>query len=632
MEQQQQLPTSTGFDPSKRPPRERGRRPGPAGGAGKAAGPRGRGGNQRRGGNGDRRGSKIVHEEGKARERRPDAVIPPPGENLRIIPIGGVEEIGKNMTLLEYGDDIIVIDAGLQFSEADTPGIDFIIPNVKYLEENKKKVKALFITHGHLDHIGGIPYIMDRIGNPPIYSRQFGAALILKRQVEYPDAPQIDMRVLEGTETIKVGENFKVETFDISHAIPDSMGLVVHTPVGDVAFISDVRVDHLEGVPSQKEIEHYKALKNKDFLLFTLESTRIEKPGFSIPESAVIKTIDGIMKNAGGRVIIGTFASQVERIVQFIELAEKYNKKIVIEGRSMKTNVEIAKELGLLKINNILPIEEIDTVPPHKIIIIGTGGQGEPYSMLDRIANKTHRFIRLSKSDTVVLSSSEIPGNEFSIGKLKDNLYRQEAKVITYLDSDVHAGGHGYRGELEWIHKQVSYKYFMPVHGNHYMLRIHGELAQSLGVPEANIVIPDDGSVIEFAPDGTLVRRKEKAPADPVMVDGLSVGDVQDVVIKDRQMLAQDGIFFVVVSLNSKTKKLKKSPDILSRGFVYVRESQELLGQTRFIIKKTVEELAANMNPINFDYIKDAVTEKVRQFLFQETGKRPIVLPVILGV
>ncbi len=461
---------------------------------------------------------------------------------------------------------------------------------------------------------------------------QFGAAIIQKRQMEFPDTPELDMRILSGNETIRPGQHFSVETFSISHAIPDSIGLIIHTPNGDIAFVSDVRVDHVNGVPSEKEVEHYAPLKGKKFVLFTLESTRIEKPGFSLPETVVYKTIDEIIKKAQGRLIIGTFASQVERVMDFVEIAQKHNKKVVIDGRSMKSNIEIIKQLNLLKLENVIPIEEMENHPPHKIVIIVTGAQGEEYSVLDRIANKTHRFVKLNKTDTVVLSSSIIPGNEFSITKLKDNLYRQDAKIITYLDSDVHAGGHGYRGELEWIHTQVDYKYFMPVHGHHYMLRIHGESAVAMGVPEENIIIPDNGALIEILPDQTIVKRKEKVMVDPVMVEGFTVGDMQEVVIRDRQTLAKEGIFLIVASINQTTGKLKKSPDIISRGFVYLRESQELLRQARFLIKKTIEEATEGMTPVDFDFIKDVVAEKVRQFLFQQTAKKPIVIPVILGV
>lgn len=567
------------------------------------------------------------------REDKKMNVPPLPPKTVRVIPLGGVEEIGKNMTVVEYGDDIVVIDAGFQFSEEETPGIDFMIPDVTYLERNKEKIRGLFITHGHYDHIGAIPYIMEKIGNPPIYSREFGAAIIKKRQTEFPDTPELDMRIVRGDEKIRLGKDLVIDTFTISHAIPDSMGVIIETPVGDIVFISDVRVDHEGGIPTKQEVEHYEFFKERNVLLFTLDSTSVEKTGFTIPESKAVDTVADIMRKVPGRLIIGTFASQVERVISFIKEAENQQKKVVIDGRSMKTNVEIVKQLGLLSLKNMIPIEEMDEYPPNKIVVIATGAQGEEYSVLDRLANSSHRFLKLNTTDTVILSSSVIPGNERSISKLKDNLYRSEAKIITYKDQDVHASGHGTREELKWIHKQIDYKYFMPVHGNHYMLRIHAEVAvEELGFDSKRIVIPDDGSIIEIDEAGNLVKRKEMAPADIVMVDGFSVGDKQEVVIRDRQLLAEDGFVVIVATVNTRTGKLRKSPDIISRGFVYLRDNQSLLDQTRLIIKRSVEGAVSGQHPINFEFAKKAVTDDVRKYLFQQTNKSPIVIPVVLGV
>lgn len=559
--------------------------------------------------------------------------IPPIGDNLRIIPLGGVEEVGRNMTAIEYKDDIIVVDAGLQFKEENTPGIDFIIPNIKYLMKNKDRIKGLFITHGHLDHIGAIPYIIEPIGNPTIYSRQFGALMIKRRQEEFPHLQELNIKIIEGNEKFRVGEHFKIESFPISHTIPDSMGLIIETPVGKIVFIEDVRVDNIESKPTEEEEKQYERFKKEEILLLTMDSTSIEKRGFSISESVVVKNIEKIIRDVPGRLIIGTFASQVERIISIISLAEKYGKKVAVEGRSMKTNLEIIKQLSLLSDKNLISVNEINNYEPKKVVLIATGAQGEEYAALMRIANKTHKSITLSKNDTVLLSSSIIPGNEYAITKLKDNLYRSEAKVITYLDSDIHASGHGNRGELEWIHKKINYKFFMPVHGHHYMLRQHAELSQSLGTPVENIAIPNNGSIIEIYDNGQKMKiLKEEVPNSPMMVEGYSVGDMQEVVIRDRKTLAEEGMFVIIASINTRTGKLKKSPDIISRGFVYLRESQDLLQQARLIIKKTIEESAVSMNPIDFDYIKANVTENISQFLFQKTAKHPIVIPVILGV
>lgn len=563
------------------------------------------------------------------------AKIPPVTPDVvRIIPLGGVEEVGKNMTVIECGNDIIVIDAGLQFRSEETPGIDYIIPNTKYLQQRKEHIRGLFITHGHLDHIGAIPYVIDKIGNPPIYSREFGAALIQKRQVEFPHLPKLKLNIIEGEETIQAGKNFSVKTFPISHTIPDSMGLLIDTPLGEIAFIEDVRVDNIDGKPIEEERERYKRFKGKKILLLTLDSTSVELPGFSLSEQTVVKNLEKFIREAPARLIIGTFASQVERIINVVKLAQKYNKKVVVEGRSMKINFEIIKQLKLLEnIENVIPIEDMDDYPPNKIVVLATGAQGEEFAALMRISNKTHRYIRLNKTDIVLLSASVIPGNEYAIQKLKDSLYRTEARVFTYHDSDIHSSGHGNRGELQWIHNQIDYRFFIPFHGHHYMLRQHSYLSQETKkTPPSNVMIPDNGSIIEIYDGGKKMRMlREKAPAELSMVDGFSIGDVQHVVIRDRQMLAQDGIFVVIAVIDLRNGKIRKSPDIIARGFVYVRESQELLQETRRIIKDTVEG-AARGRPINFEFIKGLLTDNISRFLFRETAKRPLVIPVIISV
>lgn len=567
------------------------------------------------------------------RERATSLPIPSVGQNIRIVTIGGVEEIGKNMLAIEIGNDIIVIDAGFQFKDASTPGIDYILPNTTYLEERKDKIRGLFITHGHLDHIGAIPYVMDKMGNPPIYSRKFGAIMIQKKMEDFPHLPKPNIVIIDGDETIRAGE-IRIETFPISHTIPDSMGLIVKTEHGDLVIIEDVRVDNINGVPTSEEVEHYKRFKDRNVLLLTMDSTSIEKPGYSISENVVVQNIEKIIKETPNRLIIGTFASQVERILAIIEISAKYGKKVVVEGRSMKSNLEIVKYLGLVKTENVIPVTEMEQYPPDKIVMLVTGAQGEEFAALMRMANKSHKYITLRKSDTILLSSSIIPTNYNAVVKLKDSLYRSEARVITYLDSDVHASGHGNRGELKWIHEQIPYKYFIPLHGNHYMLRQHAEMAETLGAKTENIIVPDNGTIIEIQEAGQkLVRLPVRAAHAPVTVDGLAVGTIQDVVLEDRQLLAEAGIFVVVASLNVRTGKLKKSPDIISRGFVYLRESQELLRKARFITQKTIEtHLERNKGPVDFDKLKKILGDELTKFLFQETAKQPLVIPVIIGV
>ncbi len=561
--------------------------------------------------------------------------IPPVGENIRIIPLGGVEEVGKNMIAVETNEDIIIFDVGFQFEEEDTPGVDYILPNTKYLEEKKDKIKAVIITHGHLDHIGGIPYIMEKIGNPPIYTRNLTSLMIKKRQAEFPNLAELDIRIVEPGEQITIG-SLPVEFFPVTHSIPDAMCTLVKTKHGNVVVTGDLKLDHIDGEPTEKEKKTWDAIGKQNNLILIIDSTNVENPGFSIREKAIHKNLEEIIKNINGRIIVGTFASQFERMIELVAIASKYNKKIVTEGRSIKTNIEIAKTAGLLKVGkeNIIPAQDIDKYPADRIFILATGAQGEEFAALMRMSMKKHKYIHLKESDTIILSSSIIPGNEVSVRKLKDNLYRHDVKIIHYKVSDVHSTGHGNAEELLWVNKTVGAKFFMPAYGNHSMLRVHAQLVEErLKIPRNNIIVPDNGSLVEITDNGQKIGiLKEKAPSNIVMVDGFAIGDIQNVVIRDRQMLAQDGMFVVIVIVDLKTGKLRKSPDIISRGFVYLRESQELLREARFVIKKTVESTLVGMNPINFDDVKGKITDNVSRFLLKKTDKRPIVIPVMIGV
>ncbi len=574
----------------------------------------------------------------RGEEKKPDGersikIGAPAADTVRVIPLGGVEEIGKNMTAIEIGDDIIIIDAGFQFKTEDTPGIDYIIPNTKYLEERKDKIRGMIVTHGHMDHIGAIPYIIDKIGNPPIYTRRLTAIMIKRRQEEFPHVSPLDMRIVEKEDKVRLGNSW-VRFFGVSHSIPDSMGVIIETPWGNVIGTGDLRVDNRQGVPTDSEEEAFSQLGKENNLLLMMDSTNATNPGFSLAESVVIQNIENIVRDVPGRLIIGTFASQLQRIMSIIEVAERLGKKVVVEGRSMKLGIEIVTELGLLKPGKgtIIPVEDVGNYPDEKILMIATGSQGEEFAAIMRISNKTHKHFHLKKGDTVLLSSSVIPGNEMGVQKVKDNLSRQGARIIHYKISEIHASGHANADELAWIHKKLQPKFFMPVHGYHYMLTVHAEIARSQGIPEENIAIADNGSIVEIVNGEKLVIRKEKVPASIVMVDGFSIGDMQDVVIRDRQMLAQDGMFVIVATVDSETGKLKKSPDIISRGFVYLKESQDLLHHARHIVKKTVEDTMKDMHPANFEYTKNAIGDNLSKYLFQKTAKRPLVIPVLLSV
>lgn len=572
------------------------------------------------------------------RQKKENNSIPPIEDGvIRIIPLGGVEQVGQNCTAIEIGNDIIVIDAGFQFrDDTVTPGVDYIIPNTTYLEENQDRIRGMFITHGHLDHIGGIPFIINKIGNPPIYTREFGALMIAKRHTEFPQLPPLNIVTITPDQTIMAGE-MKVKSFSISHTIPDSMGLIIDTPYGDIVFIEDVRVDNVDGIPTDEEVQQYSRFKKSDkpALLLTMDSTGVEKPGWSLSENVVVENIEPIIRETTGRLIIGTFASQVERILMIISMAKKFNKKVILEGRSMKSNMEIVKQLNLIDPHDktLQPISALDELPPDRVIMIVTGAQGEEFAAMMRMANKTHKHVTLRPTDTVLLSSSVIPSNHAQIMRLKDKLYRSEAKIITYMDSHVHASGHGSKEELRWIHQQIPHKFFIPLHGEYHMLHHHKELSLEEGVPESNVMIPDNGAVFEIYDEGTKMRRLDaRAPHEIVTVDGFSVGELQEVVMRDRNHLEENGIFVVVASINTRTKKLRKSPDIISRGFVYLRESQDLIHESRDKVRSIIENKAKNMKTVNFDKLKDAVADEMTKYLFQETAKSPLVIPVILGV
>ncbi len=567
-------------------------------------------------------------------------ILPPEPGVVRIIPLGGVEEIGKNMTAIEIGDDIIVMDAGMHFSNEETPGIDYVIPNTTYLEERKDKIRAMFVTHGHLDHTGGIPLVLSRIGNPPLYSRNLTVLMIRKRQAEFPHLPAIKENIVENDSVVMCGK-IKVRFFGVTHTIPDSMGLIIETPNGVIVNPGDYKLDQIDGIATKEEEKVYSVFDKEKVLLLMTDSTNIENEGFSLPEAKVHQGLENLIKKVSGRIIIAAFASHITRLAHVVKTAEALGKKVALDGRSMKTNIEVAIEADYFipKKGTIIPIEDADKYPPNKVIILMTGAQGEEFASLNRAANKTHTKFQLHKGDTIILSASIVPGNERSVQRMKDGLARQGVRVISYRTAGedfVHATGHGNKEDIKWLHRKTHPKFFIPIHGHHYHLKLHKELAMEIGMSEENIVVPDNGSIIEISPDGQKITlRKEKAPAGLMMVDGVSVGDSTDVVIKDRQMLAQDGMFVVMALVDQKTGKLKKSPDLISRGFVYLKENQELLRQVRIIIKKCIEDKTARTipgQPIDFDAVKAELGENISKFLYQKTNKRPLVIPVVLSV
>ncbi|MBU2330432.1 ribonuclease J, partial [Patescibacteria group bacterium] len=501
-------------------------------------------------------------------KKAPDYFPEAPGKDVvRVVPLGGVEEVGRNMFTIEANGDIFVFDVGFQFVSEDTsPGVDYVLPNTRYLEMNKDRIRGVFITHGHLDHIGGIPFLMNRMGNPTIYTQNLSAVMIKKRQEEYPDQPELNIVTVEPGSTMTIGST-KVQFFPVTHSIPDSMGIAISTPYGNVIATGDLKLDHENGIPTETEAKKWGALGKQKNLLFIADSTNAERDGFSVPERKVHETLEEIIRTVKGRLIIGTFASQFERMVRIIEISEALGKKVITEGRSIKTNLEIAQKTGLLTVkkDTIISSQEIGDYPPDKIVILSTGAQGEEFAALMRIATKQHKSITLNSRDTIVLSSSVIPGNEISVQKLKDNLYRNGVTLIHYRSSDVHSTGHGNTGELIWINQQVNAKYFMPAYGYYSMTASHARAVEQAGRPRESIILADNGMVIDIEENGEKLNyHKQKVPSTPLVVDGFSIGDLQEVVIRDRQMLAKDGMFVIIATVNLKTGKLRKSPDIIS--------------------------------------------------------------------
>lgn len=556
-------------------------------------------------------------------------------DTVRIITVSGCEEIGRNMNIIETKDDIIVIDAGFAFvSEATgTPGVDYILPNTQYLEERKDKIRALVVTHGHLDHIGGIPYVMERIGNPPIYTQYLTSLMILKRQEEFPQMEPIDMKVIKEGESFTVGKT-RIKTFRVTHSIPDAMGVCVETKYGDVVITGDIKLVHEDGKVVVAERQSWEKVGENKNLALLCDSTNSDRAGFSTSEAKVYETLENIIRTVKGRLIIGTFASQFDRLISVIETCEAQGKKVVMEGRSIKTNIEIAILAKMIEVkpDTFIQPGDIDKYPADRIVVLSTGAQGEEFAALMRMATDKHKNITLSERDTIVLSSSVIPGNEIAVQKLKDNIYRKNVKVINYQGSHVHSSGHGNAGELVWVHQTVKPTFLIPVHGHHYHLKSHMFAAIENGFVRENVVVPDNGSIMDIKNGTEITKHTFKAPNELMLVDGFTVGTKQEVVLRDRLSLANDGMFVIIATVNSKTGKLRKSPDIISRGFIYLRENQQLLSEARILIKRTVEKQTERMNPIDLEQVKDEVTSVVTQFLMQRTQKNPMVIPVLIGI
>jgi ribonuclease J len=545
-------------------------------------------------------------------------------QKLTIVSLGGVGEIGKNMTVYTYGNDMIVVDAGLKFPEEEMLGIDAIIPDISYLVENKDRVRGIFLTHGHEDHIGALPYVLKSL-NVPIYGTRLTLGLVEGKLREHGLLDSAKLVTIDGESVVDAGA-FKVSFFYLNHSIPDAGGFAIDTPEGLVVHTGDFKFDHTPVDGRQADVQKLAAYGARGVLALVADSTNAERPGFTPSERVVGKTIENILTQADGRVIIATFASNIHRIQQVMTIAERLGRKVAVVGRSMVNNIQIASQLGYLNVrpHTLVDADDIGKLPPEKVLILSTGSQGEPMSALTRMARSAHRKVEIYPGDTVVLASSPIPGNERSIARTIDQLFKIGANVIY---QGVHVSGHGSQEELKLMLNLVRPKYFLPVHGEYRMQLRHAELAEATGVDPENIFIVDLGDVVEF--EGGRARLAGKVNAGMVLIDGLGVGDVGNIVLRDRKLLSQDGILVVVVTLSKTSGTILSGPDIISRGFVYVRESEALLEEANKIVEATLTRMVAE-NISEWSSLKTAVRDSLGRYLYEQTRRRPMILPIIM--
>ena len=547
---------------------------------------------------------------------------------VQIIPLGGLGEIGKNMTAFRYGDDMILIDAGLMFPEDDMLGIDLVIPDISYLIENQDKLKGIFLTHGHEDHIGALPYVMKQI-DCPVY----GTALtlgILEGRLKENGVSSENCRIIKPGDKITAGA-FKLDFIRVNHSIPDAIAIAINTPIGTIIHTGDFKIDHTPVDGQVTEFNKFAEYGDRGVLALLADSTNAERPGFTPSEKMVGKTFDDEFRYAKNRIIVATFSSNVHRIQQVIDAALKYDRKVAVIGRSMVNVVNIAKELGYLKApeGEIIDIDETHNYTPDKIVIITTGSQGEPMSALTRMAMNDHKKVDIMPGDTVIISATPIPGNEKLVSRTIDHLYKLGADVIYEKSNGVHVSGHASQEEIKLMHNLVRPKFFIPVHGEFRHLIKHANLAQSLGMPKENIVIAENGSVIELTKNSIGINGK--VPAGKVLVDGLGVGDVGNIVLRDRRQLSQDGIMIVVVTIDKENCHVVSGPDIVSRGFVYVREAEGLMDEAKDKVQLALEKCEEN-GVSEWSAIKSTVRDSLGRFLYERTRRRPMILPISMEI
>ncbi|MFC1921108.1 ribonuclease J [Chloroflexota bacterium] len=549
-------------------------------------------------------------------------------QKLRIIPLGGLSEIGKNMMIMEYEDDIIIIDVGLMFPGEDMLGIDLVIPDINYLLDKADKVRGIIITHGHEDHIGALPYLLRQL-NAPIYSTKLTRGLISVKLKERRALTGAALNVVPYGKKISLGK-FTVELFPVCHSIPDSAGLIINTPIGTIIHSGDFKLDYTPVSGEPTALSRLAQLGGEGVLLLLSDSTYAELPGYTPSERVVGETLSRVIAESPGRVIITTFSSLISRVQQVIDAAAKNQRRVFIVGRSMTNTVRMAIELGYLhEPDGVLArMDELPGMPRNKVVFVTTGSQGEPTSALVRMANRDNKQVHILRGDTVVISATPIPGNEAVVNRTVDNLFKQGARVLYDKVAPVHVHGHASQEELKLLLNLVKPKFFMPIHGEYRHLTLHGKLAESVGIPEDNIFVLEDGDVLELNAESGKVA--EKISASNVYVDGLSVGDIGSVVLRDRRMLSKDGIVMVIIAINRQTGKLVGRPDIVSRGFVDTRESKEMINESRDLVAKVLDHGGAR--PADWGFINTKVRDTLNKYYYDQTRRRPMVLPFMVKV
>ncbi len=550
-------------------------------------------------------------------------------EKLKIIPLGGLNEIGKNLTVYEYGGDILIVDCGLGFPDDEMYGVDIVIPDFTYLVKNKNKVRGIVLTHGHEDHIGAIPYILREL-NVPIFATPLTVGLIEIKLAEHRLLENADITTLKAGENFKAG-CFKVELIHINHSIPDAVALAIKTPIGMIVHTGDFKIDTTPISGGMINLARFGELGRKGVVALMADSTNVEKPGFSVSESKVGERFDALFRGCKSRILVTTFASNVHRIQQVINCAAKHNRRVAVTGRSMENIIRVATELGSMQIPKgvLMELNQIKNLPDDRIVIITTGSQGETMSALYRIAFSDHRQVEIKTGDRIILSASAIPGNEKTVSRVVDELFRRGAEVFYDKFSDLHVSGHAYQEELKMMMALVKPKCFVPLHGEYRHLSIHAKIAQQMGINPKNIVVADIGQVIELT--SRSIKRNGSVTSGKVFVDGTGVGDVGSVVLRDRKHLAQDGMIVVIINLSSDDGSLITSPDIITRGFIYVKESEEMMNELKDLVTNTMEKCATNKIS-DFVTLKSTVKSELSHYLYKKTKRNPMILPVITEI